>query len=170
MDQKKCQNCGADISLDTSFCPYCGAGQQQAQPQQPQQPQQGQPYAAPQQPYANPQDPYAQQGQPYAQQGQPYGQPYGQPPVGQPMPMPGYVPKSKLAAGLLGIFLGGLGIHNFYLGYKNKALIQLLVGIIGGVITCGVATLAMEIWGLVEGIMILTGSIAVDANGVPLRD
>ena len=30
--------------------------------------------------------------------------------------------KSKMAAGLLGIFLGGLGIHNFYLGYTGKAL------------------------------------------------
>lgn len=26
------------------------------------------------------------------------------------------------------------------------------------------------IWGLVEGIMILTGSIAVDGKGVPLKD
>ena len=31
-----------------------------------------------------------------------------------------YVPKSKLVAGLLGIFLGGLGIHNFYLGIVLK--------------------------------------------------
>lgn len=27
--------------------------------------------------------------------------------------------KSKLVAGLLGIFLGGFGIHNFYLGYSE---------------------------------------------------
>lgn len=27
--------------------------------------------------------------------------------------------KSKIAAGLLGIFLGGLGIHKFYLGYTG---------------------------------------------------
>ena len=79
-------------------------------------------------------------------------------------------PKSKIAAGLLGIFLGSLGIHNFYLGYTTKAVVQLLVSIIGGLITCGIATVAIEIWGLVEGIMILTGSIATDANGVPLKD
>jgi TM2 domain-containing membrane protein YozV len=78
--------------------------------------------------------------------------------------------KSKLAAGLLGIFLGGIGVHNFYLGYTKKALIQLLVGLIGGVITCGIASFAMWVWGLVEGIMILTGKISVDANGVPLKD
>ena len=32
--------------------------------------------------------------------------------------------KSKLAAGLLGIFLGGFGVHNFYLGYTTKAIIK----------------------------------------------
>ncbi len=83
---------------------------------------------------------------------------------------PGSEAKSKMAAGLLGIFLGGFGIHNFYLGFTNKALIQLLVSLIGGVITCGLATVAMEIWGLVEGIQILTGTINTDAQGVPLKD
>lgn len=78
--------------------------------------------------------------------------------------------KSKLAAGLLGIFLGGLGIHNFYLGYQKKALIQLLVSVIGGVLTCGIASAAIQIWGLIEGIMILSGSIAVDGKGAPLKD
>ncbi len=84
--------------------------------------------------------------------------------------------KSKIAAGLLGIFLGSLGIHNFYLGYMNRGLIQLLVTLFGGVLsvfTCGVTSLAavgMSIWGLVEGIMILTGSINTDANGQPLKE
>lgn len=78
--------------------------------------------------------------------------------------------KSKMAAGLLGIFLGGLGIHNFYLGFTMKALIQLLVSVIGGIFTCGIASIGISIWGLVEGIMILTGSISKDANGVPLKD
>ncbi len=78
--------------------------------------------------------------------------------------------KSRMAAGLLGVFLGGLGIHNFYLGKTNRALVQLLVSLIGGVLACGLAAIAMEIWGLVEGIMILAGSITVDGNGVPLKD
>lgn len=78
--------------------------------------------------------------------------------------------KSKLAAGLLGIFLGTLGIHNFYLGYTTKAIIQLVVAIVGGAITCGIATVAVEIWALVEGIMILTGKINVDGKGMPLGD
>lgn len=69
--------------------------------------------------------------------------------------------KSKMAAGLLGIFLGGLGIHNFYLGYTGKAIAQIVLSFCFGV---------GAIWGLIEGIMILTGSINVDANGVPLKD
>ena len=35
--------------------------------------------------------------------------------------------KSKLTAGLLGIFLGALGIHKFYLGYTKEAVIMLVV-------------------------------------------
>lgn len=78
--------------------------------------------------------------------------------------------KSRVAAGLLGIFLGAWGVHNFYLGYQNKAVIQLVVGVVGLFLTCGIATTGIAIWGLVEGIMILTGSINVDGKGVPLKD
>lgn len=76
--------------------------------------------------------------------------------------------KSKLAAGLLGIFLGSLGIHNFYLGYKGRALTQLLVS----VLSCGFGATIMGIWGLVEGILYLTGSngYTTDAAGVPLSE
>lgn len=77
--------------------------------------------------------------------------------------------KSKLAAGLLGIFLGGLGIHNFYLGYTQKAIIQVVL-FVAGFILCGIPTLGASIWGLVEGIMILSGSIKEDAHGVPLKE
>ena len=75
-------------------------------------------------------------------------------------------PKSKMAAGLLGIFLGALGIHNFYLGNTGKALAQLLIT----VLSCSFLSPVSGIWGLIEGIMILTGSINTDANGVPLKD
>lgn len=74
--------------------------------------------------------------------------------------------KSKLAAGLLGIFLGSLGVHNFYLGYIGKAVAQLLIT----VLSCFTLSFASGIWGLIEGILILTGSINVDGNGNPLRD
>ena len=77
--------------------------------------------------------------------------------------------KSKMAAGLLGIFLGGLGIHRFYLGYTGIAVAQLVLGL-SGIFTCGITSIASAIWGLVEGIMIMTGSINKDAQGQPLRD
>ena len=75
-------------------------------------------------------------------------------------------PKSKIAAGLLGIFLGSLGVHNFYLGYTGKAIAQLLISLL----SCGFLAVVSEIWGLIEGIMILTGSIDTDGNGNPLGD
>lgn len=155
-------------------------GYQQPAPEQPQQPQQ-----PPQAGYeVPPQGTYQQPGyqqapqQDYQQQGyqQPYnGQQYTGPQPGQPFqqtiniqtpPPPAYEQKSKMAAGLLGIFLGSLGIHNFYLGYTGKALAQLLISLL----TCGFGAAITGIWGLIEGIMILTGSIAVDGKGVPLKD
>lgn len=72
--------------------------------------------------------------------------------------------KSKMAAGLLGIFLGAFGVHNFYLGNTGKAVAQLLITIL----SCGVLSFVSGVWGLIEGIMILTGSIAVDGKGNPL--
>lgn len=76
--------------------------------------------------------------------------------------------KSKLAGGLLGILLGGLGIHNFYLGYTGKGVAQLLLTVVGWIIIVG--PLISWVWGLIEGIMILTGSIDCDADGRKLKD
>ncbi|MCH5275012.1 MAG: TM2 domain-containing protein [Lachnospiraceae bacterium] len=78
--------------------------------------------------------------------------------------------KSKMAAGLLAIFLGTFGVHNFYLGFTTKAVIQLVVSLVGGAVTCGIATIGIWVWALVEGIMILTGKINTDAKGYLLRD
>ncbi|PYI69109.1 hypothetical protein CVV68_03875 [Arthrobacter livingstonensis] len=110
---------------------------------------------------------------PPAYQGQPYQQPSAQPPYQQQYRQPAYgqpysEQKSKVAAGILGILLGGLGIHNFYLGYTKKALIQLLVS----VLSVGFLAWAMAIWGLVEGILILVGNegFRTDARGIPLKD
>ncbi len=74
--------------------------------------------------------------------------------------------KSKIAAGLFGIFLGSLGIHNFYLGYNSKGLAQLLIS----VLSCGILSFVSAIWGFIEGILILTGSINTDAEGNPLSE
>lgn len=72
--------------------------------------------------------------------------------------------KSKTVAGILGIFLGALGVHNFYLGYTGKGVAQLLLT----VLSCGLLSFISGIWGLIEGILILTGTINEDADGNPL--
>ncbi len=74
----------------------------------------------------------------------------------------GEATKSKLAAGLFGIFLGGLGVHRFYLGYVGIGIAQIAVTLV----TCGIGA----IWGFIEGILILTGSINKDAQGNPLKE
>ncbi|MDO4283067.1 MAG: TM2 domain-containing protein [Clostridia bacterium] len=74
--------------------------------------------------------------------------------------------KSKMAAGLLGIFLGAFGVHNFYLGYTGKAVAQLLITLL----SCFTLSIVSEIWGLIEGIMLLSGSITTDASGNPLKE
>lgn len=78
--------------------------------------------------------------------------------------------KSKLIAGLLGIFLGGVGAHNFYLGHTTKAIVQLCLTLIGGAVTCGISAIVACVWGLIEGIQILSGSIKTDADGNPLKN
>ena len=97
-------------------------------------------------------------------------------PAPEVTPVPPVAPmadqKSRTTAGLMGIlfgiFLGGLGIHNFYLGYTKKAVAQMLICILGSCLIVG--PVASGIWCLIEGIMILAGSINTDANGVPLKD
>jgi TM2 domain-containing membrane protein YozV len=122
-----------DPSPQPQYTPPPGPQYQQPQYQQP-----------PQQQYGYQQPPQ----QPYAYQQQPYVNPASVKTTD----------KDRMVAGLLGIFLGSLGIHKFYLGYRNEGLIMLLVSVIGGCITLGVATVVMEIIGLIEGIMYLTKS------------
>ena len=74
--------------------------------------------------------------------------------------------KSKITAGILGIFLGCYGVHNFYLGYNGKAIAQLLITLLSLFLLSWVSA----IWGLIEGILILTGNIKKDASGNDLID
>ena len=95
------------------------------------QPQQAPPYALPQPPYATPNGQYAQA-----------------------------LRKQRIAYILLGIFLGGLGIHNFYAGYTGRAVAQLLISVLGAILI--VPIIAVWIWVIVEIV-----TVEADANGVP---
>ena len=135
-------------------------------------------YAQPEQGYgvpgpdANAQGAYGQPGygQPgyeqaaYAAGQQAYGQPaYGQPAYGQPFAVG--APKQWIVAVLLAFFLGTLGIHNFYLGYTTKGIIQLVLTLTFiGLIVSG-------IWAFIDFIMLLmrAGDYATDAQGQPLQ-
>lgn len=81
--------------------------------------------------------------------------PPGSPPAGA---------EKKIAAGICGIVLGGLGIHKFILGYTQEGVILLsvyLVSLIIAIVTCGIGTplvLIPSVIGIIEGIMYLTKS------------
>ena len=78
---------------------------------------------------------------------QPYGQPYDQ-----------VAPKDHIAAALLAIFLGTLGIHKFYLGYNQAGFIMLAVSILGSLFTFGLAAMVMSLIAFIEGIIYLVKS------------
>ncbi len=150
------------------------------EPPRPEQPQQEPVYQQTPPNYTQPQ--YGQQPQYNAPQygNQPYQTPYQQPQYSKPLynvPPAGYNQKSRLAAGLLGILFGCFGVHNFYLGFNSRAVTQLVVTLVGFILTFIVigafAVLGMYVWGFVEGILILTAnnpSRMYDGNGVILRD
>jgi TM2 domain-containing membrane protein YozV len=123
-----CAHCGMALDGASAICSHCGAAQ--APP----------PGQAPAPPY---------QAGPGYQQQNPYQQPaqYQQPPV-YPQPYGYQPPKSRVAYVLLGLFLGTLGIHNFYAGYNNKAVIQLLLS----VLLCWtiVVPVGVMVWVIVE--------------------
>lgn len=106
----KCPYCDNEVPGNTATCPSCGAAvPQQAQPQ-------AAPQAAPQaQP--QPQVVVVQQAPPQPQPGQ------------QTVPLSD---KSRVAYVLLGLFLGGLGVHNFYAGRTGAGVFQLLITLLTG--------------------------------------
>ncbi len=98
------------------------------------------PAGTPEQPYVQQQ--YAQQ--PYAQQQ------YTQQPQTQMAP----APKDRVVAGILGILLGALGIHKFYLGYTTEGVIALVISILGSCLF-GLGPAVMAVIGIVEGCIYL---------------
>lgn len=82
--------------------------------------------------------------------------PYGRDPLtGEPLS-----DKTKIAAGLLQIFLGGFGAGRFYTGHTGIAIGQ----IAATWLTCGIGA----IWPLIDGIIMLAGNTR-DSRGLKLR-
>lgn len=65
--------------------------------------------------------------------------------------------KDWLTTLLLCLFLGGLGIHRFYVGKTGTGILQLIT--LGG----------CEIWSLIDLIMIVTGSFS-DKDGYAIKN
>ncbi|GAA2920993.1 TM2 domain-containing protein [Streptomyces mexicanus] len=78
--------------------------------------------------------------------------PFGYDPQGRP-----YSDKSKIVAGVLQLFLGGLGIGRFYVGSVGVGIAQLL--------TCG----GLGFWALIDGIIFLVSNDRTDKHGRVLR-
>ena len=136
-----CPNCGSELTNDAKFCSVCGS-------------------PAPVQNNA------AENAAPNYQNQTPNYQDripnYQNPAPNYQYAPPNANPKSRLLAGVFGILLGGIGVHNFYLGNTTRGVIQIVVSCV----TCGVGA----IWGFVEGILILCRQINTDAYGIPLKD
>ena len=60
--------------------------------------------------------------------------------------------KSKVVAGVLGILLGTLGVHKFYLGYVRTGIVHVVLTVL--IITLPVSSII----GLIEGILYLMKS------------
>jgi TM2 domain-containing membrane protein YozV len=90
---------------------------------------------------------------------QPPVQIYQQPMVVQPVFM--NPPKTRLAYILLALFLGGLGVHNFYAGYTGKGVAQLLMTLF--LWWTIVVPLGVWIWIIVE-----MCTVDHDASGNPM--
>ncbi len=69
------------------------------------------------------------------------------------------LPKSRLVYILLALFLGCLGVHNFYAGYTGKGVAQLLLTLL----SVGFLSFFVFIWVIVE-----ICTVTKDANGVPM--
>lgn len=65
--------------------------------------------------------------------------------------------KNKIVAALLALFLGGLGVHKFYLGYSGAGLTMLLLSVFGFILLF-IPTLIIGLIAFIEFIIYLVNS------------
>jgi TM2 domain-containing membrane protein YozV len=137
-----CSRCGNPVPAGATQCEICGlsvAAPRRAEPQ-----------------VGQPVPPSTLRGPEGSLARSPAAAPFGlEPTTGLP-----YSSRSKVVAGLLQIFLGGLGIGRFYTGHVGMAIAQIVVTFV----TCGLGAL----WPLIDGIMMLVGN-PKDVDGRPMR-
>ncbi len=84
---------------------------------------------------------------------------FATPPMYDPVAMAYQPRKSRVAFVVLGIFLGALGIHNYYAGYAKKGTWQLCIS----VMSCFWLSPVSWVWAIVE-----ICAVNCDADGNPL--
>ena len=95
----------------------------------------------------------------------------------EPQPQPVYQKRriycsdrSFIIAGIIAIAFGILGIHNFYIKYYKKGFIQLSATLVAIFLINQAPVLSllvifgMEIWGVIEGILLFSGKIYRDGK------
>ncbi|MBE6812411.1 MAG: TM2 domain-containing protein [Ruminococcaceae bacterium] len=129
---KNCPNCAARNHENARFCANCGFPFANAEQTQDQHTQQQSAYVPPQYTQAPGQQPYAAPAAPQS-------------------------PKSRLVTLLLAVFVGHLGVHNFYVGKNGKGIAYIFtLGLFGiGVI--------------IDIIQIALGNFT-DSDGLPVLD
>ncbi len=121
MSEKFCPNCGTPVTSEINYCPNCGIRVDSLFDEERRQE-------------------YTRQGPAMDEQPSGGSNYYGMNGVDPSWPV-----KSKIAAGVLGIVLGGLGIHKFYMGKIGLGIVYILFCWTG----------IPSIIGLVEGIIYL---------------
>lgn len=141
-----CKYCGSELEKETNFCPNCGADLRSGT--------------------ANESEPQAKNDE---RDNDGSKRAFVAPIIPSEPTKSTYSTKSKIVAGLLAIFIGSFGVHNFYLGYTAKAVAQLVLTLLS-CCSFGITAIISGIWALVEGILILCGSIKKDGHGLDLID
>ena len=153
----KCEYCDNELPAGVAYCPSCGAAVKVVHPT-------AAPAYAPGAAPVGAVPPGAAPAAPaYAPGAAPIGAvPVGAAPYGAPvivnMQQPALPPKSRVTYVLLALFLGTLGIHNFYAGRAGSGVAQLLITLL----TCGIGGLVTGLWALIEACAVTT-----DGHGVP---
>lgn len=165
---KTCKICGKAMDDSYNACPYCGfmTNPQNAEEQTQQNTHQNanQQSTYQQNTYSEQNNFYQQNQNPFQQNNfnQPYNQNSNYTHCSRPQ-------RSAYIAAILAIIGGAFGLHNFYLDNNKIAKIQLIISIVGLILTFGVATVIVEIWSVIEGIKILKGEINTDGTGAMIK-